>query len=513
MFAMHANLLHYFVALAAVVVAFTVRFLLDPALGDVAQFLLFSLSVVVAAWSGGLGPGLLATAVSAILGDYFFIDQPHSFYTKHSAERLELGLFIGVGISISILSQARLSAEAKRQQLLVSEREARKMAEDANRLKDEFLATVSHELRTPLASISGWAKLLRVGNLDAERAARALETIERNAQSQNQLINDLLDVSRIITGKMSLDIGLLQLGSVIESAVETVRPAADAKGIRLNVLLDPAAESVSGDAHRLQQVVWNLLSNAIKFAPKGGRVDVRLERINSQVEITVADNGQGIKPEFLPYVFDRFRQEDGGASRRQGGLGLGLAIVRHLVELHGGTVRAASKGLDKGATFTVTLPMAPVDWRETAAGKRLAPENLPSLAGVRALLVDDEAEALELITVMLARGGLEVRTARSAAAALAAFDEWRPDILISDIGMPGEDGYMLMKKWRERESARGGHIPAIALTAYARPEDRQRALSVGYESHVPKPVAADELLAIVASLTNRNGKNDEANEI
>ena len=512
MFAVHANLLHYFVALAAVAVAFTVRFLLDPALGDVAQFLLFSLSVVVAAWSGGLGPGLLATTVSAILGDYFFIDQPHSIYTKHSAERLELGLFIGVGISISILSQARLSAEAKRQQLLVSEREARKMAEDANSLKDEFLATVSHELRTPLASISGWAKLLRVGNLDAERAARALETIERNAQSQNQLINDLLDVSRIITGKMSLDIGLLHLGSVIESAVETVRPAADAKGIRLNVLLDPAAESVSGDAHRLQQVVWNLLSNAIKFAPKGGRVDVRLERINSQVEITVADNGQGIKPEFLPYVFDRFRQEDGGASRRQGGLGRGLAIVRHMVELHGGTVRAASKGLGKGATFTVVLPIkpgravSPVDRRERAAGEseRLTPENPLSVAGVRALLVEDEADARELITAMLVQGGVEVRTACSAAAALAAFDEWRPDILISDIGMPGEDGYMLMKKWRERESARGLHIPAIALTAYARPEDRQRALSVGYESHVPKPVAPEELLAVVASLTNRN---------
>jgi signal transduction histidine kinase/ActR/RegA family two-component response regulator len=456
----------------------------------------------VAAWSGGLGPGLLATIVSAILGDYFFIEPNHELNAKHSAERLELALFLGVGTSISILSQARLSAEAKRQQLLESEQEARKMAEDANRLKDEFLATVSHELRTPLSSISGWAKLLRVGNLDDAQAARAFETIERSAHSQNQLINDLLDVSRIITGKMSLDISLLQLGPVIEAAVEKVRPAAEAKGICLNALLD-SAERVSGDADRLQQVVWNLLSNAIKFAPKGGRVEVRLERVNSQVEITVADNGKGINPKFLPYVFDRFRQEEGGASRRQGGLGLGLSIVRHLVELHGGTVRAASKGLGKGATFTVVLPMAPVDWREKAAGERLTLENLSSLAGVRALLVEDDADARELVTMMLERGGLEVRTASSAAAALAAFDEWRPDILISDIGMPGEDGYMLMKKWRERESARGGHIPAIALTAYARPEDCRRALSVGYESHVPKPVEAEELLAIVASLTNR----------
>jgi CheY-like chemotaxis protein/anti-sigma regulatory factor (Ser/Thr protein kinase) len=281
------------------------------------------------------------------------------------------------------------------------------------------------------------------------------------------------------------------------------------------VSLDPTAETVSGDAERLQQVVWNLLSNAVKFAPKGGRVEVRLERADSYIEIVVADNGQGIRPEFLPYVFEHFRQEDSGTNRQHGGLGLGLAIVRRIVELHGGTVHAESEGLGKGATFTVALPIAavravaPDESRGKAADVRLAPENPPSLEGMRALFVDDEADARELITQMLAQVGAEVRTAASATEALAACDEWRPDVIISDIGMPGEDGYALMKKLRALESERGGHIPAIALTAYGRREDRRRALSVGYESHIRKPVEPAELLAVVASLTNRIEKAEE----
>src|SRR5262245_27107515 len=499
--------LRYFIAIAATAVAFTARFLLKSALGNVAPLLTFSLSVVVSAWYGGLGPGLLATALSLILGDYFFI-------AESVAERIEEIIFLGIGISISILSQARLSLEVKRQQLLASEQDARRAAEDANRLKDEFLSTVSHELRTPLTAISGWALMLRAGRLDAAQSARALETIVRSAKAQNQLIDDLLDVSRIIAGKMRLDVAPVKLGSVIKAAIETVRPAAEAKGIHLSALLDPAADAMSGDAERLQQVVWNLLSNAVKFAPNGGRVEVRLERADSHVEIAVADNGQGIKPEFLPYVFERFRQEDGGTNRHQGGLGLGLAIVRHIVELHGGTVRVASEGLGKGATFTVALPIArgravsPAESRGEAAVVRLAPENPPSLEGVRALFVDDEADARELITMMLAERGVEVRTAVSAIEALTACDEWRPDILISDIGMPGEDGYALMKKLRAREKLRGGHIPAIALTAYARREDRLRALSAGYERHVTKPVEPFELLAVVASLANQTGKDE-----
>jgi signal transduction histidine kinase len=498
--ALPSKSLRYFVAVVATAVVFTARYLLKSALGDVAPLLMFTLSVMVSAWYGGLGPGLLATALGLLLGDYFFI-------AESIAERIEEGLFLGIGVAISVLSQARLSLEAKRQQLLASEQDARRAAEDANRLKDEFLSTVSHELRTPLTAINGWALMLRAGRLDAERSARALETIVRSAKSQNQLINDLLDVSRIISGKMRLDVAPVKLGSVIEAAVETVRPAAEAKGIHLSALLDPAADTMSGDAERLQQVVWNLLSNAVKFAPNGGRVDVRLERADSNVEIVVADNGQGIKPEFLPHVFERFRQENGGTNRQQGGLGLGLAIVRHIVELHGGTVRVASDGLGKGATFTVALPIAHgrAESRDNVAGARLAPINPPSLVGVRALFVDDEADAREVVSMMLAGRGAEVRTAVSATEALAACDEWRPDVLISDIGMPGEDGYTLMRKLRAREKLLGGHIPAIALTAYGRKEDRLRALSAGYEYHVPKPVEEGELLAAVASLANRAG--------
>jgi signal transduction histidine kinase/CheY-like chemotaxis protein len=519
MYALPSKSLQYFVAIAATAVALAARFMLESALGFVAPFILFTLAVVVAAWDGGLGPGILATALGAVLGSYFFIEPLHSLRIHSDARGVEEVLFLCTGVAISVLSQARLTLEAKRRQLLASEQEARRAAEEArraaeeaNRLKDEFLSIVSHELRTPLTAINGWAMMLKAGRLDAAQTATALETIVRSAKSQNQLIDDLLDVSRIIAGKMRLVVTPVNLGSVIEAAVETVRPAAEAKGIRLSSLVTPGVETVSGDAERLQQVVWNLLSNAVKFAPKGGRVEVRLERADSYVNIIVSDNGQGIKPEFLPYVFERFRQEDGGTSRQKGGLGLGLAIVRHLVELHGGTVRAASEGLGKGATFTVILPIAPVrggspdELRAEAAGVRLAPPNPPPLVGVRALLVEDDADACELITIMLAEGGVEVRTADSAAEALAACDEWRPDILISDIGMPGEDGYTLMKKLRARESERGGHIPAIAITAFARWEDRQRALSAGYESHVAKPIEPEELLAVVASLT---GKDEE----
>jgi signal transduction histidine kinase len=353
----------------------------------VAPFILFTLSVVVAAWYGGLGPGILATALGAILGGYFFIEPLHSLGIHSGARGVEEVLFVGTGVAISVLSQARLTLEARRRKLLASEQEAsraaeeaRRAAEEANRLKDEFLSIVSHELRTPLTAINGWALMLQAGRLDEAQAARALETIVRSARSQNQLIDDLLDVSRIVAGKMRLNFAPVKRGPVIEAAVETTRPAAEAKGIRLSARLDPEAETMSGDAERLRQVVWNLLSNAVKFAPKGGRVEVRLERVGSRVEIAVTDDGQGIKPEFLPYVFDRFRQEDGGTNRRQGGLGLGVTIVRDIVELHGGTVRAASEGLGKGATFMVTLPTAPVrgappdEFRAEAPGAISAPK-------------------------------------------------------------------------------------------------------------------------------------------
>ncbi|MDT5262715.1 MAG: hypothetical protein QOC61_1719, partial [Acidobacteriota bacterium] len=370
--------------------------------------------------------------------------------------------------------------------------EQRRTAEElreANRLKDEFLATVSHELRTPLTAILGWAHLLRIGQHDEKSATNALETIERNARAQGQLIDDLLDVSRIITGNLRLDVRQLDPGSFIEAAIEALRPAAEAKDVRIQKVMDTGVVSVAGDPARLQQVVWNLLSNAIKFNRKGGRVQVRLERIDSHIEIAVSDTGAGIKPDFLPHVFERFRQADQKTTRQHGGLGLGLAIVRHLVELHGGTVEAESEGEGQGATFVVHLPIMPVYQKDNPA-ERVHPsarDTLPSydcperLEGLKVLVVDDEVDTREVFRVGISRCGAEVLTAASAQEALEAIERERPDLLISDIGMPGEDGYELIKKVRALPAGRGGKIPAIALTAYARTEDRLRALRAGYQ--------------------------------
>jgi signal transduction histidine kinase/ActR/RegA family two-component response regulator len=402
------------------------------------------------------------------------------------------------------IENARLYREAQ---------DARRSAEEASRLKDEFLATVSHELRTPLTAMLGWAHLLRAGHLDERSAKNALETIERNARSQSQLIDDLLDVSRIITGKLRLDVRQIDPSSVIESAIEALHPAAEAKGVRIQKVMDTGVSSIAGDPARLQQVVWNLLSNAIKFTPRSGRVQVRLERINSHIEIAVSDTGSGISPRFLPHVFDRFRQADQSTTREYGGLGLGLAIVRHLVELHGGTVRAESHGEGKGATFTVMLPLMTV-YQSEAAVERVHPkasDASPSLDcpekldGLKVLVVDDEADTRELLRVVLGRCGAEVTTAASAVEALDLIERLRPDVLISDIGMAGEDGYELIRKVRALPAESGGRIPAVALTAYARTEDRLRVLRSGYQMHIPKPVELTELVAIVANLAGRAG--------
>ncbi|MBD1871855.1 PAS domain S-box protein [Nodosilinea sp. FACHB-131] len=384
----------------------------------------------------------------------------------------------------------------------------------ANRLKDEFLATVSHELRTPLNAMLGWATMLREKQLDEATQQRAIETIERNARAQNQLINDLLDVSRIITGKLRLDVRPVALVSVLEAAIDSIRPAAEAKGIRLQSLLDPAAGPVSGDPDRLQQVFWNLLSNAVKFTPKDGRIQLRLERINSHVEITVSDTGQGISPEFLPYVFDRLQQADSTTTRTHGGLGLGLAIVRHLVELHGGHVQVASAGEGKGTTFMVNLPIT-IFRPEPTATERVHPAvsdtapfiDAPSLAGIKVLVVDDEADARELLATLLRQSGAVVTVVTSAQEALATItqssSEQRPDILVSDIGMPEVDGYTLIRQVRALTPEQGGRMPAIALTAYARTEDRIKALAAGFQSHVPKPVEPAEFIAVVVNLSER----------
>jgi PAS domain S-box-containing protein len=384
-------------------------------------------------------------------------------------------------------------------------------AQEANRLKDEFLATVSHELRTPLTAILGWATILRTLKLDEKTAMKAVETIERNAKSQNQIIEDLLDVSRIISGKLRLEISQVAPASFVEAAIESVRPAAQAKGIRIQNILDTSSIPVSGDPARLQQVIWNLLSNAIKFTPRDGCVQIKLERINSHIEITVSDTGQGINAEFLPFVFDRFRQADSTTTRQHGGLGLGLAIVRHLVELHGGTVSAASPGEGLGATFTVTLPLMPVykksfteeHVRPATGDNSLLIESPENLKGLKILVVDDEADTRELLSKVLTECGAEVLLARSVHDALAQIEDFGPDILISDIGMPDEDGYDLIRKVRELPAERGGNILAVALTAYARAEDRLRILRSGFQMHLPKPVELEELVAVVASLVHR----------
>jgi signal transduction histidine kinase len=411
--------------------------------------------------------------------------------------------------------------EEERAELLARERAARAEAEAANRAKDEFLATLSHELRTPLSAIIGWAELLHSGGLDETTAARAIEAIERNAKSQAQLIEDLLDVSRIITGKLQLNIRPVELIPIMTAAIDVVRPAAEAKAIQLRVILDSTIDPVSGDPDRLQQIVWNLLSNGVKFTPRGGRVEVRLGQIDSKIQIQVSDTGMGIKPEFLPYVFDRFRQADSTSTRAHGGLGLGLAIVRHLVELHGGTVQVESHGEGQGATFIVQLPLRAV--RAPATEITEAPPDsvvnravragygrLPALEGVHVLVVDDEPDARELLVTVLVQASATVTAVGSAAEALEAVQRLRLDALVSDIGMPEQDGYTLIRKVRSLEPERGGQIPAVALTAYARSEDRLRALTAGYQMHVPKPIEPIELVMVVASLTGRVRSSDGA---
>ena len=417
---------------------------------------------------------------------------------------------------------ARLEAEEAQRlsaRLLIREENARAEAEAANRLKDEFLATVSHELRTPLNSILGWAQLMRTGTLDGSSSARALMTIERNTKTLAQIIEDLLDVSRIITGKLRLDVRPVELDSVVEAALEAIHPATDAKNIKLEVSLDSGVGAVSGDAGRLQQIVWNLLSNAIKFTPSGGQVSVKLERVASRARITVSDSGEGIGEEFLPYVFDRFRQADSTFSRMHGGLGLGLAIVRHLVELHGGSVGADSPGKERGATFTVSFPLLAPERNADVHPGQLVDSGQPSLeepkdlAGLSVMIVDDEHDARELLVAMLELRGASVIAVSSAAEALETLSKAtngsRPDVLVSDIGMPGADGFDLIAMVRAMGPERGGDIPAIALTAYASEEDRARVMAAGFQRHVAKPVEPSSLATAVASLARPTAKTME----
>ncbi len=423
-----------------------------------------------------------------------------------------LTLVAGIGGQIGQFTE-RKWAEERLAELLDSERAARGEAERANRLKDEFLATLSHELRTPLNAVIGWARMLQSGRLDQESATHALEVIDRNAWAQKQIIEDILDVSRVITGKLQLNLTPVDLVTIVDAALDAVRPAMEAKEIKIETFIDSSLRLISGDPDRLQQVIWNVLSNAAKFTPPGGKVEISVGQNVAHVEIRVKDTGPGIDPTFLPHVFERFRQADGSTTRTYGGLGLGLAIVRHLVELHGGTIAVENRNDGTGAVFTLRLPLPSGELRAesltTAASifKETQPEP-PGLQGLRILIVDDETDALDMISMELAQHGARVTAVNSAEEALRSLEQDNFDVLISDIGMPQMDGYALMRQIRKQEDGTQKPLPAVALTAYARVQDRMRAILAGYSTHVAKPVEANELVTVVASLAGRLGKNE-----
>jgi PAS domain S-box-containing protein len=426
------------------------------------------------------------------------------------------GKMLGVIVVFHDITQRR-QTERELERLLQSERNARSEAETADRLKDEFLATVSHELRTPLSAILGWSAMLNLGKLDEATAKKGLKIIERNANAQAEIIRDILDVSRIISGKLRIDSRPVQLGPIIASAVDTLKLASTAKGISLVVSIDPDAGFVAGDPDRLQQIVWNLLSNAIKFTPQNGEIKVDLHQVDSHLELSVHDSGIGIEPDFLPHVFERFRQADSSTTRAYGGLGLGLAIVRHLVELHGGTVAANSEGKGKGAAFTVKFPImtvppalkqatVPMPSAEVSSEAAAAHSKAITLAGLRVLVVDDEADSREVLTLMLNQFGAAVRTTASSQDAFNVVTEWKPDVLLSDLGMPGEDGYQLIARIRALPAGQGRDTPAAAITAHVRAEDRRRAINAGYQIHIPKPVDPLTLVTAVAALGKKGLK-------
>ena len=432
----------------------------------------------------------VTAASGEVLGGLFFgHSRPGMFSEQH--EQLAAGIAAWAAVA---LENARLY----------------RMAREADRLKDEFLAVLSHELRTPLNAVMGYARLLHGGILSGEKATRGLETLERNASALTQIVEDVLDVSRIVSGKIRLDVQPVELPLVVHNAIATVQPAADAKSVRLQTIIDPRVGPVSGDPDRLQQVLWNLLSNAVKFTPKKGRVQVRVERVNSHIEIVVSDTGVGIRPDFLPHVFEQFRQADAGLKRATGGLGLGLSIVRHIVEMHGGSVHAASDGEGRGATFRVRLPLMIVhddglrEPREHPRTEKRAPlTGLGNLAGMRVLAIDDEEDALGLLRVVLEAAGAEVITMASARDAIQRVAELAPDVLVVDLGMPHMDGFEFIARIRGSEDAAVRDIPAAALTALARSEDRTKALQSGFEMHLAKPIDPGELVASVATLVKR----------
>jgi signal transduction histidine kinase/ActR/RegA family two-component response regulator/PAS domain-containing protein len=478
--------------------------------------------------TGGMPPNHLPVrsylAVSVVsrtgevIGGLFFGHPECGVFTERT-ERVIVGVAAQTAVAIdnARLYERAKRATAERERLLEAERYARAEAERVSRLKDEFLATLSHELRTPLNAVLGWSQIIKQPGVSSTDVSQGLEVIERNARAQAQIIEDLLDMSRIISGKVRLDVQRLDLSAIVAAAIETARPTAEAKGIRLLSVIDPLPGApVGGDANRLQQVLWNLLSNAIKFTPKGGRVQVLLERVNSHVEISVIDTGEGMKPEFLPFVFDRFRQADASTTRRHGGLGLGLSIVKQLVELHGGTVVVKSEGPGKGTTFVVTLPIVSVHQAGSETDDRRHPrvaqqhvgiaDSCLEVDGLRVLVVDDEPDARNLVKRVLEDCHAVVTATGSVDEAVRLVESERFDVLVSDIGMPGQDGYALIRRVRALPAAGGGRIPGIALTAYARADDRVKAIAAGFVMHLAKPIEPAELVTMVAAAAGRAGR-------
>jgi signal transduction histidine kinase/CheY-like chemotaxis protein len=503
----------YLLALGFVAGATLLRFVVDPLIHDQIPYFIYVASVVIATWFCGVEAGILSTVVAAFVGNYFFVPPRYEFLPS-AADLAAMTMFAVVACGLVwLVGRWREAEQTLRRHAAVLTSQADELrglhaeAERINRVKDEFLATLSHELRTPLNAIMGWAHVLNEVHLAPERQEEAVRAILRNARSQVRLINDTLDVSRIISGKMLLELRPVDLASIVSSTLDMIRPAAEAKKIAITIAL-PRDATMTGDADRLQQVAWNLLSNAVKFTPSDGHISVTLERKDAAMRLTVSDDGIGVDPAFRPHLFERFFQADGSTTRLHGGLGLGLALVRHIVELHGGTVSADSRGLGHGAMFTVTLPVraaAPtVSSEPTAdsADRSSEPDRHynPALAGTRVLIVDDEGDAREILNESLTQFGAEVRTAASTSEGLDIFQQWRPDVLVADIGMPFEDGYELIRRVRALEQRQGGMIPAVAVTAYAQRDDRARTLSAGYNEHLAKPVDPRHLAAVVEGL-------------
>jgi signal transduction histidine kinase/CheY-like chemotaxis protein len=491
--------LRFAVALGSVAAVFVIDYFFGPLIDDGSQLLLLGTAVMASAWFAGTGPALAATVVGAVVGAW----EGSSSLENVRATQAHLALFVIQGVLLtSLVSELRRARRDAEHEASVAQ-EARRESEAASRMKDEFLGTISHELRTPLNSVLGWLHLLRTGKLDASTTNRGFESVERNVRLQAQLTTDLLDVSRVLTGQLRLDARPVSLADVARQAIATTAAAAQAKGVHVTSTVPAREVPVLGDPARLRQIVWHLLSNAVKFTPVGGAVGVTVEQVKSEAILRVLDSGPGIDPAFLPRIFDRFTQEDTGPTRTAGGLGVGLSLVRDLVELHGGEIRARNNAGRSGAEFTARFPLYPVELVAPVPASAPGPRSSPPLDGLRVLVLDQDADGRDLLRTVLQQRGAHVRTAASVADALEALEAWRPDVLVSDYATPEHDSYALVGKVKSLDSELGGRIPAAALTAFARTDERVRRMLEAFQCDLPKPVEPAALTAEIARLTGR----------